>query len=203
MKKLMICLTLIVILTASAVYADSAYYTSGDSVFSIRLGSDFPFLMKLNGQKPFFYGTEKDRIGLTPAITGSLSYEVFLNSKFTVGGELGYQLNFSRSDESYFTQVPITAKASYRPIQTKIFDLCFNANFGYAYIKFPIAGKADGTSALYASVSAEPVYFFTESWGLGLEAGFSTIVELHTIAKTGENGLLCLAPVNLVINYRH
>ncbi len=207
MKKFILCLLLIAAIVP--VFCFAKYYDSGDSCFCIRLGSDFPMLVSFpnadEGEKLYTgFGTAEDKIGLSAGITGSLSYVAFLNSDFAVGGELGYILNFTRIDQHFFTEVPITAKVSYYPVQTGKFDLVVNANLGYNYVKFMNSSDVTGScSSLYASVTLAPTYYFGSSWGLGLEGGASCMFELHTKSKRDANAIMLKVPASLVISYRH
>ena len=163
MKKRTLFIAILLVLCVSTAFCSSTYYERGDQVFSIRAGVDFPaFLTFLNN--PSRNQTFSDIHMQSVGGVASISYQGFLSEYFAIGGELGYQFINSLSP-SLCTTVPITAKFTYIPVQTGTFDIAINANVGFAFLKYD-TGKY---LAPYASLTLCPSFYFTDSWGLGLD----------------------------------
>lgn len=201
MKK---CTTIVIVLLVLAVlpaFCAAGYYETGDQVFSFRAGVDFPaFLSFLNdpSRNQSFSDIHMQRVGGI----ASISYQGYLTQNLALGGELGYQFINSLTP-SLYTAVPITAKLTYVPLQTGLFDLAFSANLGMAFIKYD-----DGKYlAPYASITLQPSFYITESWGIGIESGIMATAELYTknatYDKYSNNAVLGMIPLALVVSYRH
>ncbi len=201
MKK---CTTIVIILLVLAVlpaFCAAGYYETGDQVFSFRAGVDFPaFLSFLNdpSRSQSFSDIHMQRVGGI----ASISYQGYLTQNLALGGELGYQFINSLTP-SLYTAVPITAKLTYVPVQTGLFDLALSANLGMAFIKYD-----DGKYlAPYASITLQPSFYITESWGIGIESGIMATAELYTknatYDKYSNNAVLGMIPLALVVSYRH
>lgn len=201
MKK---CTTIVIVLLVLAVlpaFCTAGYYETGDQVFSFRAGVDFPaFLSFLNdpSRNQSFSDIHMQRVeGIA-----SISYQGYLTQNLALGGELGYQFINSLTP-SLYTAVPITAKLTYVPVQTGLFDLALSANLGMAFIKYD-----DGKYlAPYASITLQPSFYITESWGIGIESGIMATAELYTknatYDKYSKNAVLGMIPLALVVSYRH
>lgn len=201
MKK---CTTIVIVLLVLAVlpaFCAAGYYETGDQVFSFRAGVDFPaFLSFLNdpSRNQSFSDIHMQRVG----VIASISYQGYLTQNLALGGELGYQFINSLTP-SLYTAVPITAKLTYVPVQTGLFDLALSANLGMAFIKYD-----DGKYlAPYASITLQPSFYITESWGIGIESGIMATAELYTknatYDKYSNNAVLGMIPLALVVSYRH
>ena len=201
MKK---CTTIVIILLVLAVlpaFCAAGYYETGDQVFSFRAGVDFPaFLSFLNdpSRNQSSSDIHMQRVGGI----ASISYQGYLTQNLALGGELGYQFINSLTP-SLYTAVPITAKLTYVPVQTGLFDLALSANLGMAFIKYD-----DGKYlAPYASITLQPSFYITESWGIGIESGIMATAELYTknatYDKYSNNAVLGMIPLALVVSYRH
>ena len=201
MKKSTLLIVVLLVLCVSTAFCSSTYYDKGDQVFSIRAGVDFPaFLSFLNdsSRNQTFGNIHMQKVGGI----ASISYQGFLSENFAIGGELGYQFINSLTP-SLYTTVPITAKFTYIPVQTGLFDLNLSANVGVAFIKYD-TGKY---LAPYASLTVCPTFYITDSWGLGLESGIMTTAEIYTknssYKKYQDNSILGMIPLTLCVSYRH
>lgn len=201
MKKSIITVLVLVLLLAAAMplFARSTYYFTGDSVFSIRAGVDFPAFIS------FFKDSSRGTVlfndtHLKLGGFASLAYQGFISDSFALGGELGYVFNYSRSG-MLLTTVPITVKLSYIPIQTGKFDLALGMNLGGAFIRYN-EGKY---FAPLASLSLNPTFYFSETWGIGVETGIMVTGEFYSSnnAKSKANAFAGMMPVVLTLSYRH
>ena len=114
--------------------------------------------------------------------------------------ELGYVFNYSRSG-MLLTTVPITVKLSYLPVQTGKFDLALGLNLGGAFIRYD-EGKY---FAPVASVTLNPTFYFSETWGLGVETGLMVTSEFYgsNNAKSKASAFAGMMPGVLTLSYRH
>ena len=202
MKKRTLFIVILLVLCLSTAFSSSTYYERGDQVFSIRAGVDFPaFLYFFNASSQLdttFADVHLQRVGGV----ASISYQGFVSKYLALGGELGYQFINSLTP-SLCTTVPITAKLTYIPVQTGLFDLAISANLGVAFLKYD-NGKY---LAPYASLTICPSFYITDNWGLGIESGIMAVAELYTKTssydKFNDNAALGLIPLTLCISYRH
>ena len=201
MKKRTLIIGIMLIIAVSFAFCSSTYYERGDQVFSIRAGVDFPaflFFFNDSARNQTFSDIHMQTVGGV----ASISYQGFLNSYLAIGGELGYDFINSYTP-SLYTTVPISAKLTYIPVQTGLFDLAFSANLGFAFIKYD-TGKY---LAPYASLTINPSFYITDNWGLGLESGLFATTELYTKSssyeKSQHNAVLGMIPLTVVVSYRH
>lgn len=201
MKKSTLIIGILLIFAVSFAFCSSTYYERGDQVFSIRAGVDFPaFLSFFNdsSRNQTLGDIHMKKVGGI----ASISYQGFLNEYFAIGGELGYYFINSLTP-SLYTTVPITAKLTYIPVQTGLFDLAFSANVGFAFIKYD-TGKY---FAPFASLTLAPTFYITDNWGLGIESGLMASAELYTknssYNKYQNNAVLGMIPLSVVVSYRH
>jgi len=201
MKKSTTLILVLLVVALIPAFCANTYYETGDQVFSFRAGVDFPaFLAFLNDadRTQTFSNIHMQRVGGI----ASISYQGYLSNNLALGGELGYQFINSLTP-SLFTSVPITAKLTYVPVQTGIFDLAFSMNLGMSFIKYD-NGKY---FAPYASLTIQPSFYITESWGIGIETGIMTTAEIYSknasYNKYNNNSILGMIPLALVVSYRH
>ena len=195
-KKLIILLTILLICTSFAFSKD--YYDSGDQFFTISLGPSMPLSITnfSDNQTSLFPGEDGTKLYLGG--TGSISYQVFFDPKFSVGGELGYQFNEAIS-KSLFTAVPMLARLTYFPIQGKI-DVPISFGLGGTYLSFKDAGNA---FIIGASVDIGINYYFKDSWSLGFSSGLYAMPELYINKdKFEHNSLATFVPMKLSFTYR-
>lgn len=201
MKKIIITAMAILLIGAS-VFAQTTNYDKGSTIFSIKAGVNFPLVEFYPNAEDLSGKLLKgsDECGLSLGGYASIAYEIFTDSKFAVGGEIGYLFHFSRTPE-IFTIVPATAKVTYVPVQTEKFELQLHANAGFAVLKHHGSSQV----APVASLSFTPVYFFSEQWGIGLDAGLTAIAEIYSPTKTELYPATCftaLTPVVISATYR-
>ncbi len=199
MKKSTTFILILLIIVISPAFCANKYYETGDQVFSFRAGVDFPaFIAFINdsSKNQTFSNIHMQKVGGI----ASISYQGYLTERLALGGELGYQFINSLTPE-LFTAVPITAKLTYVPVQTGLFDLALSANLGMTFIKYD-EGKY---LAPYASLTIQPSFYVTESWGIGIEAGITTTAELYTknSGKSDSSALFGMIPLAIVVSYRH
>ncbi len=199
MKKSATFILILLILVLSPVFCANKYYETGDQVFSFRAGVDFPAFLTFisdSSRNQYFSDIHMQKVGGI----ASISYQGYLTGNLALGGELGYQFINSLTPE-LFTSVPITAKLTYVPVQTGLFDLALSANLGMTFIKY----DENKYLAPYASLTIQPSFYVTESWGIGIEAGITTTAELYTknSGKSDSSAFFGMIPLALVVSYRH
>lgn len=201
MKKSTFIIIVLLALAVVPAFCAAGYYETGDQVFSFRAGVEFPaFLSFLNdpSRNQSWGDIHMQKVGGV----ASISYQGYLTQNLAIGGELGYQFINSLTP-SLYTAVPISAKLTYVPVQTGLFDLAFSANLGFAFIKYG-EGKY---LAPFASATIQPSFYITDSWGIGIEAGIMATAELYTKSATYDkhknNAILGMIPLAVVVSYRH
>ena len=193
-SSLIILLILIPLLALSA----EDFYDTSSQVFTITAGVDLPFTNSYKKDDGSFttglwWGEEGTHFNIGGY--GSIDYEVFLNSKISIGGEIGYQFNRC-TNERLFTQVPLLFRATYVPLQGR-FELPFSLGVGFNYLSFN--DKSMFTMCFSLNVGCR--FFFTDHWGIGLKSGINFVPELYT--KSEKNGLHTSIPCLLYVAYRH
>ncbi len=188
---------LLVLLTLFSLGAEN-YYETGSQVFMINVGADLPLTNSYRSDD----GSWKTGVWIGENGThfkvggyGSLDYEVFINQKFSMGGEIGYLFNRC-SDDKLFTEVPLLFKLSYVPLQGK-FELPISLGVGFNYLSY----NSKSMFALSSSLTIGPRFFFTDNWGVGIKSGINATFELYT--KTAKNGIHTSIPCLLYVSYRH
>jgi len=193
-KNILIVLLLLVTCSAIPVFAGT-YYEKGNTFFSINAGVNIPAFVSFPNNE-----AEGSHVGMTSTHiklggTGSLAYQACINPLLAIGGEIGYEFNYV-VDGKIFTQVPITAKATFIPVQTGKFDLNVVANLGINFIKYTSIRNL----VPYASISVNPTVYITDNWGIGLNAGLSSMIELTKPSTS--NAIYSSLPVILTVTYR-
>jgi hypothetical protein len=195
MKKfLMLCA--IAVLIPVAVFS-ATYYDAGSQMFSFKIGTTIPTFTYFYSDGELLTGTGEGNTGLSVGGYGSISYQIFSSPSTAIGGEIGYDFNYSAEDD-LFTAVPIFAKFSYYPVQGVV-DLPLSFGLGFAYIKY-----ADGSlMSLYANIELGVVWYPTTNWGFGINTGLWVIPELnYTEAIQSDNAIFGIIPVTLSVTYR-
>lgn len=183
----------------------TTYYDLGNQVFSFKAGPGillFTYLWGGDGtqESDFYFGIGEDGTHLKVGGYGSISYQAFINPYVALGGELGYSFFYSMSD-SLFTAVPIQAKATFVPIQGTI-DLPITLGLGGVYPRYEDDSLSyDGSLfTLFASLDVGLTWYFTENWGVGINAGIWIIPEFYSNKR---NSIGAFIPATLSITYRH
>ncbi len=199
MKRFFLAILVVIMLAATPAFARSSYYLTGDTIFSIRAGVSFPAFFSFYNDPDmgtvFFEETHATIGG-----DASLAYQGFISSYFALGGQIEYNFNYSVGG-LLLTTVPLSVKLSFIPVQTGKFDLAFGLNLGGAFIRYN-EGKY---FAPYASLTINPSFYFTESWGIGIETGLMATAEIYTSSsdKHNQSAFAGLMPISLVLSYRH
>ena len=202
MKKLT---AIILLLLALPLYLTAlpTYYDTGSQVFTISAGPTIPFFY-YNPNDPEFpltfgFGAGDGQTHHTVGGFGSISYQVFLNEYFAIGGELGYHFDFVRSNDVY-TSVPILLKFTYVPLQGD-FEIPISLGIGLDYIAI------SDYSSINLGVTFEigMRYFFTNEWGAGITAGFHMVPEIYGVSgdSARKNSFYATVPLMVSVVYRH
>ena len=196
---------LLLLLLPGMLFAAEPYYDSGSQIFNITAGFTTPMMYYNPGRNAqgyegpeltFFPGNGENNTHHTFGGLGAISYQVFINPYFAIGGQLGFQFDFVNSG-LVSTVVPIFVKATYVPVQGR-FEVPLSLGAGLAYISY------DGSSKLTFGCELEvgARYFITDEWGLGLNASFLVIPELYS-SNTVKMSTMMYMPVTLTVSYRH
>lgn len=199
MRKAILTILVLALLATGTAFARNGYYATGDQVFSFRAGVNFPaFISFVNDSERDTLKFEDTHLKLGGY--AAISYQGFVSEKFALGGELGYAFNYSQSS-LLCTTVPISAKLTFVPVQTGSFDIAASISLGGAFLRYG-EGKY---FAPYAQATIQPTIFFSESWGIGIEAGIMATAELYTSNsnKVKDNAICGMLPVILTVAYRH
>lgn len=193
-KSFMLCL--IALLLPITLYSVD-FYDAGSQQFSFRLGTSIPAFFNFFDDNTTLSGPGEGNTGLKMGGYGSISYQLFNSSKTAIGGEIGYNFNFS-AEEKIFTAVPFFAKYSYFPLQGT-FDLPLSVGLGAAYIKY----DKGSLLTLYTNLEVGAIWFPGKNWGFGISTGLWLIPELNyeEILKK-DNALAGFIPITLSVTYR-
>lgn len=195
MKKITLLMLLLALMLPLAA---EPYYDQGSQMFSISVGTNMPLSLSSyeNGDFTTAWGPGEDKTNLTFGGFGSIDYEVFLNSYLALGGEIGYQFNFTPG-KKILTSVPIQFKMTTIPVQTGKFDIPISLGLGFNYLSFNGFSKFTFSSTLNVGIK----YFITDEWGIGLNSGIYFVPELYS--TNSKNSIFTFIPINAVVTYRH
>ena len=195
MKRILIPLMLLIL--AVSTLGAVPYYDTGSQIFTITAGVTTPLTYTNQGQNWVGPGYDSERqTNHSIGGIGALSYQEFVNPYLAIGGELGYQFDFI-ADDNVCTNVPITAKLTYVPVQGD-FEVPISLGIGADYISYDSYSKI--TFGLTFEIGMR--YFFTESWGVGINAGLLVVPELY-FDDTTKTGVMTYIPATLSVSYRH
>lgn len=191
MKRLIISF-LIMLMAVSFCYSEG-------SLLSTRIGAGFPLL----GYYPFSepQPSYAENFGLSTGLFASLSYGTFLNSKTSIGVEVGYSYYQGENGNSY-SVIPCSAKISYFPVLREKFDLSLSASTGIS-----VTSKLhEPRICPFISFSINPTYRFRENLGLGINAEISGIINYYSRANNAyhpKSYFALIAPVTFNVTYRY
>ena len=137
MKRILI--PLMLFLSVLSGVGAASYYDTGSQIFTITAGVTTPMSFTSNGETMFWPGNGDNQTHHTIGGIGALSYQIFVTPYLAIGGELGYQFDFSRSGD-VSTNVPITAKLTYVPLQGD-FEIPLSRGVGIDYISYDSYSK--------------------------------------------------------------
>lgn len=170
---------------------DDARYKKYTQVFNINLGTTF--------HDATIWQDQSKKVGekkMYPGGSGSLSFMINMLSYLRIGGELGYDFYYTNK-MSLLTVVPITFNLGFFVQIDENWDFPFNLKLGVAYLKHQDKHYFAPTMSLTAGFT----YYITESWGIGLEAGFSFFSEFYS-SDTFRNNTTFTSPLRIAISYR-
>lgn len=203
-KKKLLAITLACLFLTSSLFAEAKEYKTGSMIFSFKGGTTLPTFIYFPNESAnefqWYYGMGSGDQATKLFAGGDfgLSFEGFTTSSLSLGGELGYNFNYTIG-EVLFSVVPLTFKVTYYPIQGK-FDLPLSLGAGISYMKF---GEDQSLMTLFFNVDVGFVYYITENWGIGIHSGFWLIPELNYQKEDRDyNGLLGMVPIVLSVSYR-
>ncbi len=195
MKKFSL-LCLLALLLPFALYS-ADFYDVGSQQFSFRVGTNVPTFIHFFKDNTTVAGPGEGNTGMKMGGYGSISFQMFNSSKTSIGGEIGYNFNFSAENE-FFSAVPFFAKYSYYPLQGS-FDLPLSVGLGGAYIKY----KTGSLMTLYTNLEISAIWYPGENWGFGISTGLWLIPELnYEQALKADNALAGFIPITLSVTYR-
>ncbi len=186
----------ILLCVALSAFAED-YYQKGSSVFTVKAGISVPLFAKFWNNSELGTKNLPDEMRAKVGGYGSLAYQVFLNPRLMLGGELGYGFNYSEASK-ILTTVPITARLSFVPVQTGKFDLSFSTNLGFTYNKY----NKTKSFMPYISISASPTFYLGRNWGLGIDASLWFDFELYGGDRKKSNAVMSMVPVTFALSYR-
>jgi len=205
-KKTALVIILTSLLGVGALFGEALQYKTGSMIFTFKGGTTLPSFIyffkdnSLNEQRLYTgMGKGDNSTKLYPGGNFSLSFEGFTTPSISLGGELGYNFNYTIG-ETLFSIVPLYFKISYYPVQGK-FDMPVSLGLGMSYMKY---GDDKSLITLFTNVDVGFVYYINENWGIGIHSGFWLIPELnYKQADRSSNALLGMTPVVLSVSYRN
>ena len=202
MKKTLRLLAALLLLP-TLLFAAEPYYGDGSQIFNITAGVTVPFFYNNPNRAPeqgpewtFWPGDGVSQTHRTVGGVGAISYQVFLNPYIALGGELGFQFDFSRAG-IVETNVPIFVKATAVPVQGK-FEVPISLGAGLLYASYDGASKLTFGCQLEVGMR----YFITDEWGVGINVGLYVFPEIYA-GESSKMSTLSYLPATLTVSYRH
>jgi hypothetical protein len=202
-KKFFIVLLLCVLLPCS-LFAAADEYKTGSMMFTFKAGTTMPAFVKFFDSssgytEPFvLFGDGDNKTKLNWGGYFSLSFEGFTTSKLSLGGELGYDFNYTIGS-TIFSIVPLFFKVTYYPFQG-FFDMPISIGLGGSYWRY---GTDKSLLTLYSNVDVGFVFYFWDNWGIGLHTGLWLVPELdYKKDDWNNNGIIGFMPITLSVTYR-
>jgi hypothetical protein len=152
------------------------FYSRGDQTFIISLGLIFPTL--------FFNQGEVISHNFSPPLggTASLSYNYFLNSHVSLGGEIGGMFNYTVGQNTVFI-IPIGARLGYQFVYRR-FEFPFTLTVGIA----PQRYLDQGYFGLFVKGGGSVYYRFNPDWSFGANANWSWFPQWTKDSKNNVDG---------------
>ena len=197
MKNFLIVLILCLILPTVVMAQDEVgsfelpQYQMGSQMFTFRAGPVIPLFVYF----PYDNSPIETDTHMKTGGYGSIRYQGFTNSQLALGGELGYYFAYSQSD--LFTSVPVQFSMSWIPVQGTV-ELPISLGLGFAYNSYDQSSYL----SMFASFEVGLSWYFTDSWGITLSAGYWLIPELYSGDKQADTALGSMMPIILSVNYR-
>ncbi len=189
-------LLLIVLMTLTSVSA-TPVYDKGSQLLSFKFGTTVPTFTYFFSDSNFVVGPGQGNTGAKVGGYGAISYQVFNTDKTAIGGEIGYNFNYSAAN-LLFTAVPFYAKYSYFPVQGS-WDIPLSVGLGGAYIKYNDAALM----TLYTNLEVGVTWYPGTNWGFGFNTGLWLIPEFNYKEDLKQdNAIGGFMPITLSIIYR-
>ena len=195
-------ITLVLLAILSCMPAFSAtYYDNGSQRFTITAGVNFPISTTLFEDERTLVGHgfdfDKTKFTLLGGY-GSLTYQMFVNPYFALGGEIGYGFNYY-IDDALLTNVPMQFKVSFIPLQGTI-EIPLSLGAGFSYMSVSDGGAY---MPFFLSFETGLDWYITDNWGIGIKSGLWVIPELYfDSSKSYQNALQTFIPLTLSVTYR-
>lgn len=202
MKKRIMIIALMLLAILSCMPAFSAtYYDNGSQRFTITAGVNFPISTTLFDENHTYvgsgYGGNKTGFTLLGGY-GSLTYQMFVNPYFALGGEIGYGFNYY-VDDALLTNVPMQFKVSFIPLQGTI-EIPLSLGAGFSYMSVSDGGAY---MPFFLSFETGLDWYITDNWGIGVKSGLWVIPELYfDSSRSDQNALQTFIPLTLSVTYR-
>ncbi len=197
MKKSFVTIAAILLAVSLSPLFASDYYEKGNTFFTVKAGVTVPGFSKFTNNSEYGTKTLPKEMHTKIGGYGSLAYQVFTSPKLALGGEIGYDFNYTQSDK-ILTIVPMTVKLSYVPVQTGKFDFAVNSALGVTYNRY------NDTKFLmpFVSITCCPSVYVGNNWGLGLDLGLWLNAELHSDELKKDNAIVGIMPLTFALTYR-
>ena len=142
---------------------DMDLYMRGDQTFIISLGTVFPALFIFRDSETAINAHNLARVGMT----GSLSYNFFLNANVSLGGEIGFMVLNTVGENSLFL-IPIGLRGGYQ-FNFWRFEFPITYTFGISWHRY-----LDHTYfGIYMKFGGAIYYRFNPDWSFGLNTAWS------------------------------
>lgn len=186
-----------IILITLSILSAAPYYDKGSQLFSFKVGTTVPAFTYFFPDNSMHLGPGEGNTGMKSGGYGAISYQVFNTDKTAIGGEIGYNFNYSAAN-MLFTAVPFYAKYSYFPVQGS-WDIPLSVGLGGAYIKYNDAALM----TLYTNLEVGFTWYPGTNWGFGLTTGLWLIPEFNYKQQLKQdNAVAGIIPITLSITYR-
>ena len=203
MKKTLKLLAALPLLPLLSIGAAGTYYDAGSQIFNITAGATVPFFYSYPDRDSesgpewtFWPGNGPGQTHRSVGGVGAISYQIFVNPYLAIGGELGFQFDFSRAG-LVETNVPIFFKATTVPVQGR-FEVPISIGAGLLYASYDGASKITFGCEVEAGIR----YFITDEWGVGINVGLYIFPELYTSEST-KMSTMAYIPTTVTVSYRH
>jgi hypothetical protein len=162
-------------------------YTRGDQTFIISLGVIVPTIFLNQG--------EVIDHNISPAVggTGSLAYNYFINSYFSVGGEVGGMFASTVAQNVLYI-IPIGLRVGYQFVVHR-FEFPFTLTFGLAPQRYLDKGYA----GLFVKAGAAFYYRFNPDWSFGVNTNWCWLPQWVEDPKQNVDGNI--VDVTIAVRY--
>lgn len=195
------------LLVPTCAFAELAQYRVGSMIFGFKAGTSMPAFdyfwdSESNTDYDFYWlwgGEAGDhRTKLKWGGYFSLEFERFINSKLSLGGELGYDFNYVIDDQLY-TSIPVFFKVTYYPVSGRI-DIPLMLGIGTTYERY---GDEKSLLTPFLIVETGITVYPWEKWGFGVQSGLMLTPEFNYQDEyKHDNNILGMVPITVSVQYR-